>query len=107
MSILLFAAFLCYAASALVISLILMLHCAPGYSQINTVVYVGICSVIGSLTVNDVHWHTPSIPTLFCVSQTASLPFLVMCIKAVGLYIAIKLTIEGINQAGYFQTCFL
>ncbi|XP_012699963.1 probable magnesium transporter NIPA6 [Setaria italica] len=69
-------AFLCYAASALVISMILMLHCAPRYGQTNIVVYVGICSVIGSLTV--------------------------MSIKAVG--IAIKLTIEGINQAGYFQT---
>jgi len=51
-------------------------HCAPRYGQTNIVVYVGICSVIGSLTV--------------------------MSIKAVG--IAIKLTIEGINQAGYFQT---
>ncbi|AQK93607.1 putative magnesium transporter NIPA7 [Zea mays] len=69
-------AFLCYAASALTISLILIFHCAPRYGQTNIVVYVGICSVIGSLTV--------------------------MSIKAVG--IAIKLTIEGINQAGYFQT---
>ncbi|KAL6619194.1 hypothetical protein ACP70R_034333 [Stipagrostis hirtigluma subsp. patula] len=69
-------AFLCYAASALAVSLILMLHCAPRYGQTNIVVYVGICSVIGSLTV--------------------------MSIKAVG--IAIKLTVEGVNQAGYFQT---
>ncbi|KAF0928249.1 hypothetical protein E2562_038986 [Oryza meyeriana var. granulata] len=69
-------AFLCYAAFALVVSLILMTHCAPRYGQTNIAVYVGICSVIGSLTV--------------------------MSIKAVG--IAIKLTIEGINQAGYFQT---
>lgn len=51
-------AFLCYAASALAISLILMLHCAPRYGQTNIVVYVGICSVIGSLTVNNVHWYT-------------------------------------------------
>jgi hypothetical protein len=52
------AAFLCYAASALTISLILIFHCAPRYGQTNIVVYVGICSVIGSLTVNDVHGHT-------------------------------------------------
>ncbi|CAL4960210.1 unnamed protein product [Urochloa decumbens] len=68
--------FLCYAAVAVGVSLFLMLYCAPRYGQTNIIVYVGICSVIGSLTV--------------------------MSIKAVG--IAIKLTIEGINQAGYFQT---
>ncbi|KAF3331930.1 magnesium transporter NIPA3-like protein [Carex littledalei] len=69
-------AFLLYAASAVAVSLVLMLHCSPRYGQTNIMVYVGICSVIGSLTV--------------------------MSIKAVG--IAIKLTIEGTNQAGYFQT---
>ncbi|KAL5227776.1 hypothetical protein ABZP36_016041 [Zizania latifolia] len=69
-------AFLCYAALAVAVSLFLMIYCAPRYGQMNIVVYVGICSVIGSLTV--------------------------MSIKAVG--IAIKLTIEGINQVTYFQT---
>ncbi|CAD6235713.1 unnamed protein product [Miscanthus lutarioriparius] len=67
--------FLCYAAIAVGVSLFLMLYCGPRYGQTNIIVYVGICSVVGSLTV--------------------------MSIKAVG--IAIKLTIEGINQAGYFQ----
>ncbi|GJN17017.1 hypothetical protein PR202_gb04055 [Eleusine coracana subsp. coracana] len=70
------SAFLCYAAIAVAVSLFLMLYCSPRYGQSNIIVYVGICSVIGSLTV--------------------------MSIKAVG--IAIKLTIEGINQSGYFQT---
>ncbi|KAG8081536.1 hypothetical protein GUJ93_ZPchr0178g7184 [Zizania palustris] len=69
-------AFLCYAGLAVAVSLFLMIYCAPRYGQMNIVVYVGICSVIGSLTV--------------------------MSIKAVG--IAIKLTIEGINQVAYFQT---
>ncbi|CAD5182891.1 probable magnesium transporter NIPA6 [Musa acuminata AAA Group] len=69
-------AFLLYAASAVAVSLVLMLHCSPRFGQTNIMVYLGICSVIGSLTV--------------------------MSIKAVG--IAIKLTMEGINQAGYFQT---
>lgn len=68
--------FLCYAALAVAVSLLLMLYCAPRYGQTNIMVYVGICSAIGSLTV--------------------------MSIKAVG--IAVKLTIQGINQAGYFQT---
>ncbi|XP_073106537.1 probable magnesium transporter NIPA6 isoform X6 [Elaeis guineensis] len=69
-------AFLFYAASAVAVSLVLMLHCSPRYGQTNIMVYLGICSAIGSLTV--------------------------MSIKAIG--IAIKLTVEGINQAGYFQT---
>lgn len=59
-------AFLCYAASALSVSLILMLHCAPRYGQTNIVVYIGICSVIGSLTVNDA--GIPLIPMLLCFS---------------------------------------
>ncbi|XP_020690948.1 probable magnesium transporter NIPA6 [Dendrobium catenatum] len=69
-------AFLLYAASAVAVSLVLMLHCSPRYGQTNIMVYLGICSAIGSLTV--------------------------MSIKAVG--IAITLTFEGINQAIYFQT---
>ncbi|XP_072999003.1 probable magnesium transporter NIPA6 isoform X1 [Typha latifolia] len=69
-------AFLLYMASAAAVSLVLMLHCSPRYGQTNIMVYLGICSVIGSLTV--------------------------MSIKAIG--IAIKLTVQGINQTGYFQT---
>ncbi|KAG6511246.1 hypothetical protein ZIOFF_029303 [Zingiber officinale] len=69
-------AFLLYTASAVAVSLVLMLHCAPRVGQTNILVYLGICSAIGSLTV--------------------------MSIKAIG--IAIKLTLDGINQAGYFQT---
>jgi magnesium transporter len=49
------AAFLCYAAIAVAVSLFLMLYCSPRYGQMNIIVYVGICSVIGSLTVNIVH----------------------------------------------------
>ncbi|XP_077241435.1 putative magnesium transporter NIPA6 isoform X2 [Tasmannia lanceolata] len=69
-------AFLSYAASAVTISLVLMFYFAPRYGQTNIMVYLSICSVIGSLTI--------------------------VSIKAIG--IAIKLTFEGISQAGYFQT---
>ncbi|PKA64766.1 hypothetical protein AXF42_Ash016797 [Apostasia shenzhenica] len=69
-------AFLLYAAAVVAVSVVLMVHCSPRYGQTNIMVYLGICSVVGSLTV--------------------------MSIKAVG--IAITLTLEGINQAGYFQT---
>ncbi|TYJ08345.1 hypothetical protein E1A91_A11G068000v1 [Gossypium mustelinum] len=69
-------AFLLYTASAIATALVLILYCAPRYGQTNIIVYIGICSVIGSLTV--------------------------MSIKAIG--IAIKLTLEGTNQAKYFQT---
>ncbi|THU68785.1 hypothetical protein C4D60_Mb08t07500 [Musa balbisiana] len=67
-------AFLLYTASAVAVSLVLMLHCSPRYGQTNIMVYLGICSAIGSLTV--------------------------MSIKAIG--IAIKLTLEGVNQADLY-----
>ncbi|KAI4378836.1 hypothetical protein MLD38_016262 [Melastoma candidum] len=69
-------AFLLYTASVVAVTLVLILYCAPRYGQTNILIYVGICSIIGSLTV--------------------------MSIKAIG--IAIELTLEGLNQAGYFQT---
>ncbi|XP_043713974.1 probable magnesium transporter NIPA6 isoform X2 [Telopea speciosissima] len=68
--------FLFYTASAIAVVLVLMLYCAPRYGQSNIMVYIGTCSIIGSLTV--------------------------MSIKALG--IAIKLTLEGNSQVAYFQT---
>ncbi|XP_010665029.1 probable magnesium transporter NIPA6 isoform X2 [Vitis vinifera] len=64
-------AFLLYTASAIAVVLVLVLYCEPRYGQTNIMVYIGICSIIGSLTV--------------------------MSIKAIG--IAIKLTLEGSSQA--------
>ncbi|XP_060198184.1 probable magnesium transporter NIPA6 isoform X1 [Lycium barbarum] len=69
-------ALLLYTASAVAIALVLVLYCEPRYGQTNIMVYIGVCSIIGSLTV--------------------------MSIKAIG--IAIKLTLEGSNQAAHFQT---
>ncbi|MBA0652421.1 hypothetical protein Goklo_019684 [Gossypium klotzschianum] len=43
-------AFLLYTASAIATALVLILYCAPRYGQTNIIVYIGICSVIGSLT---------------------------------------------------------
>ncbi|XP_056168650.1 probable magnesium transporter NIPA6 isoform X1 [Syzygium oleosum] len=69
-------AFLLYTASVVAVALTLIFYCAPRYGQTNIMVYIGICSIIGSLTV--------------------------VSIKAIG--IAIKLTLEGTNQIVYFQT---
>ncbi|KAK4477198.1 hypothetical protein RD792_016412, partial [Penstemon davidsonii] len=69
-------AFLIYVTASLSIVLVLMLHFEPLYGQTNILVYLGICSLMGALTV--------------------------VSIKAIG--IAIKLTLEGINQFGYAQT---
>ncbi|BFG30377.1 hypothetical protein CerSpe_166500 [Prunus speciosa] len=69
-------AFLLYTASVVAVTLVLILYCSPRYGQTNILIYIGICSMIGSLTV--------------------------MSIKAIG--IAIKLTLEGTNQLKYFQT---
>ncbi|GAB2277671.1 hypothetical protein Dimus_012376 [Dionaea muscipula] len=69
-------AFLLYTASVVAVALVLILYCAPRYGQTNIMVYIGICSVIGSLTV--------------------------MSVKAIG--IAIKLTLEGTNQFKYLAS---
>ncbi|EYU23941.1 hypothetical protein ABFS82_14G316900 [Erythranthe guttata] len=69
-------AFLLYTASAAAVVLVLVLYCEPRYGQTNIMVYIGVCSIIGSLTV--------------------------MSIKAIG--IAIKLTLEGSSQVAYFKS---
>ncbi|KAI9180364.1 hypothetical protein LWI28_004080 [Acer negundo] len=71
-------AFLVYGAATLSAVLALVLHFEPRYGQTNILVYLGICSLMGSLTV--------------------------VSIKAIG--IAIKLTLEGISQMAYPQTWF-
>ncbi|KAF5448946.1 hypothetical protein F2P56_029437 [Juglans regia] len=71
-------AFLIYAAATLSIVLALILHFEPRYGQENVLIFLGICSLMGSLTV--------------------------VSIKAIG--IAIKLTLEGVSQMAYPQTWF-
>ncbi|CAL9760826.1 unnamed protein product [Musa acuminata subsp. burmannicoides] len=68
--------FLIYAATTLSFVLVLVLHFEPRYGQTNILIYLGICSLMGSLTV--------------------------VSIKAIG--IAIKLTFQGISQVTYYQT---
>ncbi|KAL9993095.1 putative magnesium transporter NIPA [Helianthus debilis subsp. tardiflorus] len=69
-------AFLIYVAATLSLVAALVMHFEPRYGQSNILVYLGICSLMGSLTV--------------------------VSIKAIG--IAIKLTLEGISQIAYPQT---
>lgn len=69
-------AFLLYVAATLSLVAALMMHFEPRYGQTNILIYLGICSLMGSLTV--------------------------VSIKAIG--IAIKLTLEGVSQVVYPQT---
>ncbi|CAN4125097.1 unnamed protein product [Withania somnifera] len=71
-------AFLVYVAATLSMVLALILHFEPRYGQTNILVYLGICSLMGSFTI--------------------------VSIKAIG--IAIKLTLEGSSQVAYPQTWF-
>ncbi|CAK8576769.1 unnamed protein product [Lathyrus sativus] len=70
--------FMIYVIVTVSVVLALILNFEPRYGQKNMLVYLGICSLMGSLTV--------------------------VSIKAIG--IAIKLTLDGINQIGYPQTWF-
>ncbi|KAH9757928.1 putative magnesium transporter NIPA3 [Citrus sinensis] len=69
-------AFLLYAALVLVAVFVLVVQFVPEYGQTHVMVYIGVCSLVGSLSV--------------------------MSVKALG--IALKLTFEGMNQLIYPQT---
>ncbi|PUZ65914.1 hypothetical protein GQ55_3G263900 [Panicum hallii var. hallii] len=69
-------AFLLYAAIVLAAAFVLIFRFAPQYGQAHIMVYIGICSLVGSLSV--------------------------MSVKALG--IALKLTFSGMNQLVYPQT---
>ncbi|KAI3917950.1 hypothetical protein MKW98_000184 [Papaver atlanticum] len=69
-------AFLFYAALVIAGVLILIFHFVPQYGQTHIMIYIGICSLVGSLSV--------------------------MSVKALG--IALKLTFSGTNQLLYSQT---
>lgn len=68
--------FLIYAVLVLLLVFILMVNFVPQYGQTHVMVYIGICSLVGSLSV--------------------------MGVKALG--IALKLTFSGMNQLAYPQT---
>ncbi|KAJ0980909.1 hypothetical protein J5N97_009164 [Dioscorea zingiberensis] len=70
--------FLLYVASAIVLVFVLMFHFAPRYGHTNVLIFVGICSLMGSLSV--------------------------MSVKALGT--SLKLTFEGNNQLIYPETWF-
>lgn len=68
--------FLVYSAAVVAVSLVLIFHFVPLYGNTHVMVYIGICSLMGSLSV--------------------------MSVKALG--IALKLTFEGMNQLVYPET---
>ncbi|KAK4784882.1 hypothetical protein SAY86_019250 [Trapa natans] len=69
-------AFLFYAAMVMAAVFVLIVHFVPLYGQTHVMVYIGVCSLVGSLSV--------------------------MGVKALG--IALKLTFSGMNQLIYPQT---
>jgi len=69
-------AFLMYAALVITAALILIFYFIPQYGQTHIMVYIGVCSLVGSLSV--------------------------MSVKAIG--IALKLTLSGMNQLIYPET---
>ncbi|KAL7157341.1 hypothetical protein ABFS83_02G071700 [Erythranthe nasuta] len=69
-------AFLFYATLVVAIVLVLIFHYVPQYGQTHILFYIGVCSLVGSLSV--------------------------MSVKALG--IALKLTLSGTNQLIYPQT---
>jgi magnesium transporter len=54
--------FLCYALIVVALALVLIFRFVPRYGQTHVLVYVGVCSLVGSLTVSLYgNRHMPSI----------------------------------------------
>lgn len=105
------AAFLCYAAVVLAAAFVLIFHFVPEYGQTHIMVYVGICSLVGSLSVRF-SWLTVIFMWIHiailkklgykCSPYVFALVWQVMSVKALG--IALKVTFSGMNQLVYSQT---
>lgn len=103
--------FLIYVAASLSIVAVLILHLEPRYGLSNILVYLGICSLMGSLTVIKFGWYFELHDLSIMFSSPQFLLWVIMAsflqvvsIKAIG--IAIKLTLEGTNQLIYAETWF-
>lgn len=97
------AAFLVYVVATLSAVLALVFHFEPHYGQTNILVYLGICSLMGSLTVCTSNFWT-FLGKLCCKHNVSRVVSQVVSIKAIG--IAIKLTLDGMSQIAYPQTWF-
>jgi hypothetical protein len=97
-------AFLFYAAAVVGAAIVLIVQFIPLYGQSHVMVYIGVCSLIGSLSVRDhsiilhVDTYIYRVRVTICVTDCKQ----VMSVKALG--IALKLTFSGTNQLGYPQT---
>lgn len=47
----LFAVFMCYALLVVAVTLVLIFKIVPQYGQTHIMVYIGVCSLVGSLSV--------------------------------------------------------
>lgn len=107
--------FVIYTCAILILVLVLIFRYVPRYGQTHMVVYIGICSLMGSLTVGlfslffyPSQFRGLSIPNvkhfLYLLSLVSLFLVQVMFVKAVG--IALKLSFSGSNQFKYFETWF-
>lgn len=102
--------------------LALILHFEPRCGQTNILVYLGICSLMGSITVftislsrctdiliqscMDCQLPCITIPSIISGSCFFFFPGVIQVVSIKAIGIAIKLTLEGINQIAYPQTWF-
>lgn len=97
------AAFLLYAAAVVGIVIILIVQFIPQYGQSHVMVYIGVCSLVGSLSVCAQNFYSNVFINYLCFEcQLFDWCEQVMSVKALG--IALKLTFSGMNQLIYPQT---
>lgn len=124
------SAFLLYVGSVVVVVFVLVFHFAPRYGHSNVLIFTGICSLMGSLSVFSLHclyflvtwmsrYSLNSHPDFFflsaqwdlniwdlslCTFYALVVVMQVMSVKALGT--SLKLTFEGSNQLVYTETWF-
>lgn len=101
--------FLCYALIVIALALVLIFYFVPRYGQTHILVYVGVCSLVGSLTVNFYNkrymlsiWFIDFDIVSIFIGFSGLFFLQVMSVRALG--IALKLTFSGVNQLVYLQT---
>ena len=95
------AGFLFYAALIMTAVFVLIFHFIPEYGHTHIMVYIGVCSLVGSLSVRQL-CMIYSNDNLYWGNFLKNIPLQVMSVKALG--IALKLTLSGMNQLIYPQT---
>ncbi|GJN28705.1 hypothetical protein PR202_gb16862 [Eleusine coracana subsp. coracana] len=91
-------AFLCYAAIVVAAALVLIYYVVPDHGQTNIMVYIGVCSLLGSLTALDT-FNTAVVSPIYYVMFTSLTIIASVIMFKVKAYMKINFTMKGTGQS--------